>query len=42
MTTGAFIAFALFGFGVGLFALLFLHSNNKKPAKHEHMDHKHQ
>ena len=41
MTTGACIAFVAFGFGVGLFALLFLHSeddsSNKKLAKHKHI-----
>ena len=46
MTTGAFIAFVVFGFGVGLFVLLFLHSendnSNKKFPKNKHIVHKHQ
>ena len=45
MTTGAFIAFMVFGFGVGVFALLFLHSENdpinKSLRKHKHIIHKH-
>jgi hypothetical protein len=41
MTNGAFWFFVIFGFAVGLFALLFLHadddSSRKKPNKHKHV-----
>ena len=41
MTTGAFWVFVIFGFEVGLFALLFLHLDNetsdKKTNKHKHV-----
>jgi hypothetical protein len=43
MTTGAFILLIVFGFGVGLFALLAFHleDDSKKSTKHKHVIHKH-